>query len=113
DLGFSLLFANGNWIFILGLSIITGLLAGSYPAFYLTSFQPVTVLKGMKQFTSKLGNLFIRNGLVVFQFTVSTALIICTLIVYKQLQYIRNKDLGLDKENVIVISNSQRLGKSI
>ncbi|MEP7171545.1 MAG: ABC transporter permease, partial [Bacteroidota bacterium] len=67
---------------------------------------------GMKLFSSKLGNLFIRNGLVVFQFTVSTALIICTLIVYTQMQYIRNKDLGLNKENIVVISNSQRLGSS-
>ena len=109
NLGFSLIFTNDNWLLILGLSIITGLLAGSYPAFYLTSFQPVSVLKGLKLFKSNIGNIFIRNGLVVFQFTVSTALIICTLIVHNQMQYIRNKDLGLNKENVIVISNSQRL----
>lgn len=112
DLGFSLIFVNANWIYILGLSVITGMLAGSYPAFYLTSFQPAAVLKGLKFFKSNIGNLFIRNGLVVFQFTVSTALIICTLIVYMQLQYVRNKDLGLNKEDIIVISNSQRLGNS-
>ncbi|HKR05924.1 MAG TPA: ABC transporter permease [Bacteroidia bacterium] len=112
SLGFSLIFAHGNWIFILGLSIVTGLLAGTYPAFYLTSFQPVAVLKGLKLFKSNIGNLLIRNGLVVFQFTVSTALIICTLVVYNQMQYMRNKDLGLNKENVIVVLNSQRLGSS-
>jgi len=112
SLSFGLIFANYNWLFVLGLSVVTGLLAGSYPAFYLTSFNPVTVLKGMKLFASDLSSLFIRNGLVVFQFTVSTALIICTLIVFKQLQFTQSKDLGLNKENVIVISNSQRLGKS-
>ncbi len=111
-LGPGLLIAHGNWIFILALALITGMLAGSYPAFYLTSFQPIAVLRGFKLYKARLGNLFIRNGLVVFQFTVSTALIICTLIVFWQLQYIRSKDLGLNKDNVVVISDSQRLGKS-
>ena len=111
-LGPGLLFSHANWIFIIGLSLVTGLLAGSYPAFYLTSFQPVAVLRGLKLFSSRLRSLFIRNGLVVFQFAVSTALIICTLIVFNQLQFIRNKDLGLNKENVLVISNAQRLASS-
>ena len=109
---FTALFAHGNWLMLLGLSILTGLLAGSYPAFYLTSFRPVAVLKGMKSAAARSGNSFLRNGLVVFQFAVSTALIICTLIVFRQLQFIRNKDLGLNKENIIVISNTQRLGSA-
>lgn len=107
-----LLFANNNWILVVSLTILTGLIAGSYPAFYLTSFKPAAVLKGMKLFKTNSANLFIRNGLVVFQFTVSTALIICTIILFQQLQYARSKDLGLDKENVIVIGNSDRLGNS-
>ncbi|MEO8150786.1 MAG: ABC transporter permease [Bacteroidia bacterium] len=112
SLYFSLIFSNYNWISILGITILTGFLAGSYPSFYLTSFKPVTVLKGMKQLKTTLGNLFIRNGLVVFQFTVSTALIICTIIVFRQLQYTQNKNLGLNKDNIIVIANSNRLAGS-
>lgn len=107
---FSSIFTGNIWLFVAGLCLLTGLLAGLYPAFYLTSFNPVTVLKGVKPFKNNSGNLFIRNGLVVFQFTISITLIICTIIVFQQLQYTQNKDLGLDKENVIVIANTKRLG---
>src|SRR5262249_52945705 len=65
------------WLFILILCVLTGLLAGMYPALYLTSFNPITVLKGSKLFRNNFGNLFIRNGLVIFQFTISIALIVC------------------------------------
>ena len=111
-LDFNLIFTNNGWLIVLALCILTGLLAGSYPAFYLTSFKPASVLKGMKLFKSNLGNLFIRNGLVVLQFTISTALIVCTIIVYKQLQYTQSKNLGFDKENIVVITSSNRLGNS-
>jgi putative ABC transport system permease protein len=111
-LAFSSILSGYTWLYISGLCLFTGLLAGVYPAFYLTSFNPVTVLKGMKLFKNNLGNLFIRNGLVIFQFTVSIALIICTIIVFKQLQYTRDKDLGLNKENVVVIANTKRLGNN-
>ncbi|MEP6597806.1 MAG: ABC transporter permease, partial [Ginsengibacter sp.] len=109
DLSFNLLFSNNNLFYLLVLVIITGLLAGSYPSFYLTSFKPAEVLKG-KLLKTNLGNLFLRNGLVIFQFTISTALIICTLIMFQQLQFTRNKSMGLNKDNVIVIANSNRLG---
>ncbi|MGI8581206.1 MAG: ABC transporter permease, partial [Chitinophagaceae bacterium] len=109
DLSFNLLFSNNNLFYLLVLVIITALLAGSYPSFYLTSFKPVEVLKG-KLLKTNLGNIFLRNGLVIFQFTISTGLIICTIIMFQQLQFTRNKNLGLNKDNMIVIANSNRLG---
>ncbi|MDB4901481.1 MAG: FtsX-like permease family protein [Mucilaginibacter sp.] len=99
-----------TWLGILSLVLITGLLAGSYPAFFLTSFKPVSILKGSGLFKNSSGGFFTRNALVVFQFTVSTVLIICTIIVYKQLVFNQTKDLGFDKENVVIISNTGRLG---
>jgi putative ABC transport system permease protein len=112
SLSLTALFTNYIWAFILLLTIITGLLAGSYPAFYLTSFKPVLVLKGIGTIKTSIGSLFIRNGLVIFQFAISTMLIICTIIVFKQLKYTQNKDLGLNKDNVLVIANANRLGGS-
>lgn len=111
-LQFSSFFKNGILLIVLSLSVITGLVAGSYPAFYLTSFKPIAVLKGIKELKSGIGDRFIRSGLVVFQFTISTILIIATIIVYQQMQYARNKDLGLNKDNLIVIENANRLDES-
>ena len=83
------------------LAIATGLLAGSYPAFYLSSFRPIAVLKG--KFTNTLAALSIRKGLVVFQFTISVILIIVTLIIADQLRFLQKADLGFAKDQQLVI----------
>jgi putative ABC transport system permease protein len=86
---------------LLGITIITGLLAGSYPALYLSGFVPATVLKG--NFASGTSGGLFRNAMVVIQFTVSISLIVGTTIVYRQLKYIQQMNLGYDKENLLYI----------
>ncbi len=102
---------NSN--FILGavvLIIIVGLFAGSYPAFYLTRFKIVEVFKGGAAKGTKGG--WIRGTLVTIQFAISILLIICTSLVFTQMEYTRNKDLGFDRKNVIIVSNTDKLGSN-
>ncbi|MBS1597377.1 MAG: ABC transporter permease [Bacteroidetes bacterium] len=84
---------------ILAITLFTGLIAGSYPALYLSGAKPITVLKG--KLNPSLIELWIRKGLVIFQFTLSAIFIVSVLVVYKQIKLIQTKNLGYDKENVI------------
>lgn len=91
---------EGKWILIVaGIAIVTGILSGSYPALFLSGFQPVRVLKGSKIITG--GNKLFRNGLVVTQFAVSIILLAGTVVVYQQLKFIREMNLGFDKSNLV------------
>ncbi len=89
------------WLSIAGLLLITGFISGSYPALYLSSFKPVRVLKGSLKFSSSA--LWFRKGLVVFQFMLSIILIIGTIVVKKQVNYIQTINLGYDRENLLYI----------
>ena len=96
------LFTDSTVLFLLsGIMIVTALLAGSYPALMLSSYQPVKVLKGL--FDKKGSDSILRKGLVVFQFMISTFLILGTIIIYLQTDFILNKDLGFDKDEVLVL----------
>jgi predicted permease len=102
----------GNPVHIIGLLsiiIICGLVAGSYPSIYLSSFNPVFVLKGIKMKSG--GAAFIRKGLVVFQFAVSIVFIISTVIVYLQIQHVKNRDLGFNKNNLIEVDPGNDISK--
>ena len=90
---------------LLGVILFIGIVGGSYPAFYLSGFNPVHVLKG--KLAAKGGSVFFRKVLVVAQFSISIFMLISTLIVYNQLQYIRNKDLGFDKARVLRLNLSE------
>lgn len=89
-------------------AFIIGLIAGIYPAFYLSYFKPATTLKGALSMGTR--NSGLRSGLVIFQFTVSIVLIIGTAVIYKQMQYILNSKIGFDKEQVVTIEGADALG---
>ncbi len=101
QLHYSILHSVGDWGFIILFLVLVGIMAGSYPAFYLSSFQPMRVLKG--KIRSALSAQALRKGLVVFQFTVSVGLISSTLLIVQQLAYVQNKPLGFEKSQKLII----------
>ncbi len=96
-------------IFLIGILFVCGMIAGSYPSLYLSSFNPVAVLKGVKMKTGSAA--LIRKGLVITQFAVSVVFIISTIVVYMQIQHVKNRNLGFNKNNLIEINPQNDISK--
>ena len=117
DKNLTLSFVAMPWLLpgLLLLGLVVGILAGSYPAFFLSSFKPITVLKGGTnpgRFASGRRSIGLRGTLVVVQFCISIILIVGTTVVYQQLQFIQNAKLGYDKDQVLVLQETYRLGQN-
>ena len=112
SLSIGTLFQGWHWLALVGIALAAGLVSGLYPAFFLTRFEPAKVLKGGA--LSGTGKSFFRRGMAVVQFVISITLIIGTLVIFKQMDYVQNKSLGFDKENVLIISaDSQQVHQNI
>ena len=111
ELSINALYSSSILLFLLLLPFLIGLIAGSYPSFFLSRFSPIEIIKGRLSSGSKGGGL--RSALVVFQFAASIILITGTIIIYKQLNFIQNKNLGYQKDQVLIIDDVYNLGKNI
>tara|TARA_R110000868_G_scaffold4211_8_gene26526 strand:- start:6870 stop:9305 length:2436 start_codon:yes stop_codon:yes gene_type:complete len=99
------------WMILLGSVLALGLFSGSYPAFFMSRFRPIKVLKGGGQ--SSVGGGKIRNSLVIFQFAISIFLIVSTLVVYQQLKFIQGKDVGFSKDQVLIVNDVYVAGTKV
>jgi predicted permease len=97
-------------LLFLGVTVFTGIVAGSYPALYLSGFNPATVLKG--KLSSSFGELMARKGLVVFQFAISVLFIVSVVVVYKQIEFVQSTNLGYNKNNLVYFNLSGALSKT-
>ena len=105
-IGFSVLFEPQYILVLISTVIAIGFIAGSYPAFYLSGFKPADVLKG--RVSGSTGHSGLRKALVIFQFSISVFMLVSTLVVYTQLQFLRKKDLGFNKEQIALVSFTTR-----
>ncbi len=102
---------NANFILsALGITLLTGFISGSYPAFHLSGFNPINVLK--EKLHSSASELWIRKGLVIFQFTLSVIFIVAVLVVYKQIEFVQTKNLGYEKDNIIYFTKDGKFAEN-
>ena len=102
------LFEPGHLLALAAIAVVCGLIAGSYPAFYLSSFNPITVIKGLKLKRGASAG-FIRKGLVVTQFTISIILIISTILIYQQIQHAKDRELGYNKNDLVFMETQGKM----
>ncbi len=99
--------ASSFWFELFTIAVVSGLLAGVYPAWYISSFDPIKAIKGNLKF--KLNAVLFRKGLIVFQFTLSILFVVLTIVVSKQVKYIQNRNLGFERENLVYVPIEGRL----
>ena len=107
DIPFGLLFNPVGILTVLGVFILTGIVSGLYPALYLSAFRPATILRG--ELTRGARGAMMRKVLVVFQFAISVALIVSVGVVYKQMRYLQNANLGFERENIVMLRADQTI----
>jgi putative ABC transport system permease protein len=110
QISFGSLFNPVGLLTILGVFVLTGIVSGLYPALYLSAFRPATILRG--ELTRGVRGALIRKILVVFQFAISVALIVGVGVVYKQMRFLQNADLGFERENIIMLRADERIKQS-